>query len=207
MEKGEYSRVPSFISPDPQIPYYQINNIGAPPKINTVDFERWQLEFRSYMCRSCNELWRIVDKGFCPQHDSEHYTRREVVEAQFNSVALHMIQQAVGEKDLPFIMKHTIAKDAWDILVGLYIGIESMRHNRYDALRNQAEWFMKKADEDHQDMYARLISVAAAFRNAGATNMDDRWIKDKYVEALWPYEAQDLKTLKGRHDYYQMSSH
>ena len=45
--EGEYSRVPLFISPDPQIPYYQINNIGAPPKINTVDFERWQLEFRS----------------------------------------------------------------------------------------------------------------------------------------------------------------
>ena len=52
----EYSRVPSFISLDPQIPYYQINNIGPPPKINTIDFERWQLEFRSYMCRSCNEL-------------------------------------------------------------------------------------------------------------------------------------------------------
>ena len=45
--EGEYSRVPSFISHDPQIPYYHINNIGEPPKINTVDFERWQLEFRS----------------------------------------------------------------------------------------------------------------------------------------------------------------
>ena len=118
-----------------------------------------------------------------------------------------MIQQAVGEKDLPFIMKHTIAKDAWDVLVGLYIGNECMGRNKYDALRNQAEGFMKKAEEDHQEMYARLITVAAAFRNVGAMHMDDRWIKDKYVEALWPYEPQDLKTLMGRHNYYEMSSH
>ena len=37
--EGIYSKVPSFLSPDPQIPYYHINNIGEPPKINTIDFE------------------------------------------------------------------------------------------------------------------------------------------------------------------------
>src|SRR3954451_20953119 len=96
------------------------------------------------MCRSCNELWRIVDKGFHPMHDSDNYTRREVVDAQLNSVALHMIQQAVGEKDLPFIMKYTVTKDAWDELLKLYIGNESMRHNKYSTLKNQAEAFIKK---------------------------------------------------------------
>ena len=56
-------------------------------------------------------------------------------------------------------------------------------------------------------MYARLITIAVAFRNVGSHHIDDKWIKEKYVEALWPYEAQDLKTLKGRHNYYQMTSH
>ena len=112
----------SFQSADPPMNHPHVNNIGDPPKVNAVDFERWQFEFKSYMCRSCNELWRIVENGFYPQHDSDNYTRREVVEAQLNSVALHMIQQAVSDKDFPFIMKHTIAKDAWDSLAGLYIG-------------------------------------------------------------------------------------
>ena len=94
-------------------------------------------------------MW-LSEKGFHPQHDSDNYTSREVVEAQLNSVALHMIQQAVSEKDLPFIMKHTIAKDAWDSLSELYIGNKSMRHNKYSALKNQAEGFMKKQNEDHQ---------------------------------------------------------
>src|SRR3954454_1503325 len=206
--KDSYHVVPPIYTPaDPYVSHPHINNIGNPPKINTVDFERWQYEFRSYMCRSCNALWKIVEKGFRPLNDSDNYTNREEVEAQLNSVALHMIQQAVGEKDLPFIMKYTVAKDAWDELLKLYIGNESMRHNKYSTLKNQAEGFMKKRDEDHQDMYARLMTVSTAFRNVGANHIDDKWVKEKYVEALWPYEAQDLKTLMGRHNYYEMSSH
>ena len=93
---------------------------------------------------SCNELWRIVEKGFYPQNESDNYSPREVVEAQLNATALHMIQKVVNEKDFPFIMKHTCAKDAWDSLTGLYIGNESMRHNKFSSLKNQAEGFMKK---------------------------------------------------------------
>ena len=119
------------------------------------------------MCRSCNELWKIVEKGFHPQHDSDKYTRREEVEAQINSVALHMIQQAVGSKYLPFIMKHTITKDAWDSLSEIYVGNENMKRNKYSALLNQAEGFMKKPNEDHQEMFSRLVSIATAFRNVG----------------------------------------
>ena len=74
---GAYSSVPPFQSPDPPIPHHHINNIGEPPKINVIDFERWQSEFRSYMCRSCNELWRIVEKGFRPQHDADKYTEEK----------------------------------------------------------------------------------------------------------------------------------
>ena len=118
---GEYSSVPPFVFADPRVNHPHINNVGNPPKVNAVDFERWQFEFRSYMRRSCNELWRIVEKGFNPQHDSDNYTNREVVDARLNATALHMIQQAVNEKDFPFIMKHTIAKDAWDSLAELYI--------------------------------------------------------------------------------------
>ena len=79
---GEYSNVPPFLFADPRVNHPHINNVGNPPKVNAVDFERWQFEFRSYMRRSCNELWRIVEKGFNPQHDSDNYTNTEVVDAQ-----------------------------------------------------------------------------------------------------------------------------
>ena len=61
-----------------------------------------------------------------------------------------------------------------------------MRHNKYSSLKNQAEGIMKKQNEDHQDMYARLITVAAAFRNVGAGHIDDKWIKRNMLKPYGP---------------------
>src|SRR3954464_2007820 len=104
---GDYSRMPPFQSADPPLNHPHVNNIGDPPKVNANDFERWQIELKSYVCRSYNDLWTIVEKGFYPQNDRDNYTRREVVDGQLNAIALHMIQKVVGEKDFPFIMKET----------------------------------------------------------------------------------------------------
>ena len=48
---GEYSSVAPFIFNDPRVNHPHINNVGNPPKVNAVDFERWQFELRSYMRR------------------------------------------------------------------------------------------------------------------------------------------------------------
>ncbi|PNT73721.1 hypothetical protein BRADI_1g00385v3 [Brachypodium distachyon] len=80
--------------------------------------------------RSCNKFWRIVERGFYPQHDIDNYSRREVVKAQLNSVALHMIQIAVGSKDLPYIIHLSTAKEAWESLAEIYVGNESMKRNK-----------------------------------------------------------------------------
>src|SRR3954465_4393115 len=81
-----------------------------------------------------------------------------------------------------------------------------MRRNRYDALSNEAEGFYMKEGEDHEDMYRRLKTTATAFRNVGASHVDDAWIKRKYVSALMPFKPTDLKSLQGRHNYHLMTS-
>jgi hypothetical protein len=80
-----------------------------------------------------------------------------------------------------------------------------MRRNRYDALNNEAEGFYMKDGEDHEDMYRRLKSTVTAFRNVGASHVDDAWIKRKYVSTLMPFEPTDLKSLQGRHSYHLMT--
>ena len=59
-----------------------------------------------------------------------------------------------------------------------------MRRNRYDALSNQAKGFYMLDGEDHEDMCRRLKAVAAAFRDHGATYVDNAWVKRKYVSAV-----------------------
>ncbi|KAK1680408.1 hypothetical protein QYE76_041256 [Lolium multiflorum] len=65
---------------------------------------------------------------------------------------------------------------------------------------------MRLPDEDHEDMYARLITVADAFRIVGATHINDSWIKDKYIDCMMPFEPIDVKTLVGRECYSSLTS-
>src|SRR3954464_12797655 len=60
--------------------------------------------------------------------------------------------------------------------------------------------------ENHEDMYRRLKTTATAFRNVGASHVDDAWMKRKYVSALLPFEPTDLKSLQGRQNYHLMTS-
>ncbi|KAK1665710.1 hypothetical protein QYE76_053869 [Lolium multiflorum] len=152
-----------------------------------------------------NELWRIIQEGFKP-YNPDKLTRREAVDSQLNNTALHMIQTSVGTKDLPRVRNYTTAKEAWDGLAASCIGSESTRRNKYNALKNKAEGFMRLPDEDHQDMYSRLLIVADDFRLIGATHINDSWIKEKYIECMMPYVPIDVKTLVGRECYSSLSS-
>ncbi|KAK1628357.1 hypothetical protein QYE76_002672 [Lolium multiflorum] len=147
----------------------------------------------------------VLEEGFNP-YNPDKLTRREAVDSQLNNTALHMIQTSVGTKDLPRVRNYTTAKEAWEGLAASCIGSESTRRNKYNALRNQAEGFMRLPDEDHQDMYSRLLIVADSFRLIGATHINDSWIKEKYIECMMPYVPIDVKTLVGRECYSSLSS-
>ncbi|KAK1615691.1 hypothetical protein QYE76_021208 [Lolium multiflorum] len=65
---------------------------------------------------------------------------------------------------------------------------------------------MRLPDEDHEVVYRRLITVADAFRNVGATHINDSWIKDKYIDCMMPFEPIDVKTLVGRECFSSLTS-
>ncbi|KAK1662048.1 hypothetical protein QYE76_050207 [Lolium multiflorum] len=117
-----------------------------------------------------------------------------------------MIQTSVGTQELSLIRNFTTAKEAWEGLDTSFMGSESMKRNKYTALRNQAEGFMRLPDENHQVMYRRLITGADAFRNVGAKHIDDFWLKDKYIDCMMSFEPIDVKTLVGRESYSSPTS-
>ena len=146
-DKEEYHAVPPpSYTPDPLIPHPHINNIGVPPKIEaSSSFSQWQYLMQTYLRSSCNELWRIVQKGY-KHFNPDNLTRREVVDAQLDSTALLILQQAVSPKELPHIQKFDTAKETWDALETRFLGNDSMKRNRYDELSNEAEGFYMNDD-------------------------------------------------------------
>ncbi|KAM0916349.1 hypothetical protein ACQ4PT_010232 [Festuca glaucescens] len=202
-----YSEVapPPVYSPDPPIPHPRINQRGDPPMFTPNAFSLWQTKMKSYLNSSSIELWRIVMEGYMANNPN-NLTRREVVDCQLNATALYMIQQAVGENDRPYIEKATTAKTAWDILSEVFLGSSSMRQNKFEEVSNQAEGFYMEDGENHRVMYRRLKALAITFRDLGATHVDDNWIKRKYINALLPFEPVDLRILKNKHNFEQMTS-
>src|SRR6187455_897330 len=131
---------------------------------------------KSHVNSASIELWRIIRVGY-KAVDPNNLTRREVVDAQLNASALHMIELAVGENGMHHIQHASNAKEAWDCLEVAFLGNESMKRNRFDALSNEAEGFYMLDNETHEEMYGRLKILAKAFYNVGATYVDDAWIK------------------------------
>ncbi len=138
--KDGYNEVSHVYSLDPPIPHPHIHNRGDPPKLSASTFSQWQFLMKSHVCSSSIELWKIIENGLHVGNPN-NLTRREVVDSQLNAIALHMIQLGVGDKDMPHIQHLSTTKEAWDALTELFIGNESMRRNRYDALSNEAEGF------------------------------------------------------------------
>jgi hypothetical protein len=190
--KGEF---PHWYLPDPPVPHPHINNRGDPPKLDALNFGQWKYQMISHMRSSCIELWRIVEEGF-KAVDPNNMKRREMVDSQLNPTALHMIQVAVGSKDLPQIQHFSTAKEAWQGLSDVFVGNESMKKTRYIVFSNQAKGFFMMDGEDHQEMYRRLKAIATTFKNLGAHRIDDEWIKMKYILALTPYEPADVKSVQ-----------
>ena len=123
--KGEHHmEPPPWYSPNPPIPHPHINNRGDPPKLSAFPFGSWQFQMKSHVCSSSIKLWRIIEVGF-KAVDPTNLTRREVVDSQLNATALHMIQQTVGPKDMPHIQHLSTAKEAWEALTDLFVGMRA----------------------------------------------------------------------------------
>ena len=81
-----------------------------------------------------------------------------------------------------------------------------MRHNKFEEVSNEAEGFLMEDGEDHKEMYRCLKALAKRFRKLGAEHANDAWVKRKYVKALMHFAPIDLKILKNKHNYHEMTS-
>jgi hypothetical protein len=104
------------------------------------------------------------------------------------------------------IRAFSTAKEAWDYLTELIIGNASIQSSKFDEVNNDPDGFAMVDGETPKEMYRRLKALCVAMVDLGATYVDDKWIKRKFVQALLPYEEIKLNSIKGRVDYRTMSS-
>ena len=90
-EKADYHDVSHAYSLDPPIPHPRINPIGSPPPLDVSAFPSWQHSMKPHFNSASIELWMIFQDGFQAM-DPSKLTRKELVEAQLNATAIHMLE-------------------------------------------------------------------------------------------------------------------
>jgi hypothetical protein len=123
-----------------QMPH--LASCGPPPPLDASSLANWQDNMRSHINFVSIELWRIIEQGFHPtSKDLNNLLPWEQIDKQLNAYALHLIHMAITKKDKAFIRNITSAKEAWDTLMNLFIGNESIQESKYDEAHNDADNF------------------------------------------------------------------
>jgi hypothetical protein len=159
----------------------------------------------SHVRSSLTELWRIFKEGYKP-YNPDNLTRREVVDDQLNTTALHMIHLAVTPKDLAHIRSCKTTKEAWDHLEDLLQGNESNQSSKFDEVNTGADGFVMNDSETAEDMFRRLTALAVPMRDLGAYYAKEKWVKRKCYNALLPYEETRLNSIRSKTNLHTMTS-
>ena len=187
------------------IPMPHIVSLGPPPMLDKSSFHNWQYLMKSHLSSSCTQLWRIVVDGFTP-YDASNLTPREVVNEQLNVSALYIIQRALTLEDLAHIRPFTTAKEAWDHLAKLYTGNASIQSSKFDAVNNESDSFVMNDDESPEELHRRLTALGLRMTDLGCKEVNDAWIKRKFVQAILPFEEHITTIIRQRADFSLMSS-
>jgi len=168
------------------VPSTHMNHVGPPPKlVKNEDFASWVYRFKRHLNHSSTNLWRIIEQGFYP-HDPSNLNPREATDHQFNESALFILQEAIPPEDIAHLHPFTVAKEAWQHVVSIYKGSASIQRSNFEVVQDEADEFAMNEDEEPRELYRRLTTLAVSLRDHGSKDMDDNWIKRKFLKAMIP---------------------
>jgi hypothetical protein len=189
-----------------QMPH--LASCGPPPPLDASSFANWQDNMRSHINFVSIELWRIIEQGFHPtSKDLNNLLPWEQIDKQLNASALHLIHMSLTEKDKAFVRNITSAKEAWDALTNLFIDNESIQESKYDEAHNDAYNFAMLDGESPKELHRRLSALQVKLVDLGSTQCDWKWMKRKFIQALFPFFKDTVNSIKGNANFRKMSAH
>ena len=71
---------------------------------------------------------------------------------------------------------------------------------------DKADEFVMKEDEDPRDLYRRVTAIVVALKDHGSKDVDDTWIKHKFLKAIMPFNKAMSSVIRQRADFHSLSS-
>ena len=200
-----YYPPPNHYASPTQIPMPHINNVGSPPMIDTSNFTQWQFLMKSHLNSACTQLWRIIVNGYHPL-DPTNLTAKEEVDNQLNATASNIILKAMTPELMTHIRSYTTAKGAWDNLEKMFIGNASIMASKFEEIEAESNAFVGRESESPEELYRRVAALSIRMIDHGAKEVDDGWIKRKFMQAILPFKKHMTMSVRERPDFHTMTS-
>ena len=196
---------PSHYASPTNIQHPHINSVGNPPIIDAANFANWQYLMKSHLMSACTQLWRIIVNGYHPLNP-ENLTAKEEIDQQLNATAVNIILKSMTPEYLTHIRSYEDAKGAWDNLEKVFKGNASIRASKFEEVEAESNAFVGREGESPLELYRRVTSLAVRMMDHGAKEVDDGWMKRKFMQAILPFRRHTAMSVRERPDFHTMSS-
>ena len=182
-----------------------ITNLGRPPpKLDNTRYFTWKKSMESYFRSSSVHLWRVVLHGFNPV-DPNNLTKQEEIDEQLDANAKYILESAMTANDEDHVRNLKTCNEAWLYLETVYEGNEGIQRSNAAVLQHQVDNFIMLDEETPTELYRRLYKLVVTCRENGKKDMDDEWVKAKFLQAIMPYSETMVMNLHARADYTTMT--
>jgi len=146
----------------------------------------------------------VVLHGFNPV-DPNNLTKQEEIDEQLDANAKFILESAMTANDEDHVRNLKTCNEAWLYLETVYEGNEGIQRSNAAVLQHQVDNFIMLDEETPTELYRRLYKLVVTCRENGKKDMDDEWVKAKFLQAIMPYSETMVMNLHARADYTTMT--
>ncbi|XP_022876705.1 uncharacterized protein LOC111394888 [Olea europaea var. sylvestris] len=148
-------------------------------------YEYWSIQMQTFFISL--DLWHVIDDEEYeePSEDNEDYEKLQKEFKRKDAMALRYIQQGVGKSIFPRIFGVKKAKDAWEILMQEFQGMEKMIALKLQSLWTDFDNLQMEERESVRVFSSRVAETVNQIKSCGDTITDKR-VVEKMLRCLPP---------------------
>ena len=84
--------------------------------------------------------------------------------------------------------------------------MKMQKASKFEEVEAESNAFAGREGESPLDLYRRITSLAVRMLDHGAREVDDGWMKRKFMQAILPFRRHTTMSVRERSDFHTMSS-